>query len=239
MAADMNTLKNSFIYSVKRTIPILIGFFPVGIAYGVLMNEAGYNAAWTGFTSLTVFAGSLQMLMISFFTSDVSVLTVAVAAALLNSRHIFYGISFIDKFNAFKPWKGFLIFALPDETYTLHCAYKPEKDTDEKYVYVFTALLVYFYWFVCSIAGSLVGSLITFDTTGIDFAMTALFIVILLDRIKDADTLLPAYISIPVSVALLAVLGPDSFLLPSLIVTVLALILVRPRIESGSKEGME
>lgn len=91
-------LKKSFLYSLKRTVPILIGFFPVGVAYELMMFEAGYNFLWSAAASIFVYAGSLQMLMVQFFQNDPSLLTVAVTALLLNSRHIFYGLSFIEKF---------------------------------------------------------------------------------------------------------------------------------------------
>ena len=111
-------LKQSFSYALRHSLPIFAGFLPLGLAYGVLMQNAGYNAIWTGATCLFVFAGSLQFLMISFFTSSVSYLTVAVMALLVNSRHIFYGISLIEKFRNFGLWKNYLIYSLTDENYS-------------------------------------------------------------------------------------------------------------------------
>ena len=102
-------------YAVKHSFPIFISFIPVGLAYGVLMESAGYNFLWTGACSLFVMAGSLQYLMVSFFAGGVSLATVAIMALLLNSRHIFYGLSFIEKFRSFGFWKYFLIYALTDE----------------------------------------------------------------------------------------------------------------------------
>ena len=113
---------------------------------------------------------------------------VAVLALLLNSRHIFYGLSFIDKFRSFGPWRWFLIYSLCDENYSLHCSHDFGPDVNEKWAYVLTAAFVTFYWVALSMLGGLVGSLIPFDTTGIDFALTALFTVIVVDQLRGART---------------------------------------------------
>ena len=226
---------NSLKFSFKRSIPIMVGFFPVGIAYGILMANAGYNFVWSGFTSLVVFAGSLQMLMISFFQSDMSLFTIIITALLLNSRHIFYGLSFIEKFNSYGKWKWFLIYGLPDESYSLLCSYKPTEGVEEMWVHIFSTAFIWLYWIVFSMLGGIVGSFITFNTAGIDFALTALFIVILIEQMKGADSILPAMIAIAASVLMIALLGADSFLLPALVITVIILIVFRGVLEKEEK----
>ena len=224
-------VKNSFRYALRRSVPILVGFFPLGTAYGILMAKAGYNALWTGLTSLFVYAGSLQMLMIGFFTASTPIMTVIVASLLLNSRHIFYGLSFLDKFNSYGPWKYFLIYGLPDESYSLLCSYVPRDDVEEKWVHIFDTALIWLYWIGFSMLGGLIGALLPFDMAGIDFALTALFIVIFLDQLKAGTSKLPAVVSIVASLLCLVLLGPDNFLLPALSVSVAALVLLRPRLE--------
>ena len=115
-------MKKAFQYSLRHSIPILISFIPVGLAYGILMQTSGYNWVWTGACSLFIFAGSLQFLAVSFFAGGVSLVTVTVMALLLNSRHIFYGIPFIEQWRQYGPRKLFLIYALPDEAFSLHCS---------------------------------------------------------------------------------------------------------------------
>ena len=220
-------LKKTFIYALRHSLPIFAGFLPLGLAYGVLMQNAGYNALWTGATCLFVFAGSLQFLMISFFTTSISYVTVAVMALLINSRHIFYGISLIEKFRNFGLWKYYLIYSLTDENYSLHCSAKMEEGMDEKWTYIFTATLTLLYWTVSCVLGSLIGTLITIDMTGVDFALTALFVTILLDQLKDAVSRLPAVIAVFSSIICLLIFGPDNFILPSLIITVAALTVLR------------
>ena len=187
-------LKNSFLYALRRSIPILVGYFPVGIAYGLLMANLGYNFLWSAFSSIFVYAGALQMLMVSFLATNMPLITVAITALLLNSRHIFYGISFIEKFKKYGLWKYFLIFTLSDESYSLLCAYKDTDGVEEKWVHIFSGVLIWLYWVVFSALGGMIGQLITFNTTGIDFALTALFVVILIEQLKDGKTWLPAVI---------------------------------------------
>ena len=224
-------MKKTFVFAFRRSLPILISFFPVGLAYGLLMQNAGYNFLWTGACSLFVLAGSLQFLMVSFFAEGTPLATVAVMSLLLNSRHVFYGLSFVEKFRSFGPWRWFLIYSLCDENYSLHCAYRPEEGVIEKWAYVLTAALVTFYWLVLSMLGTLIGNLITFDTTGIDFALTALFVVILLDQLRDAGTKLPAGIALLSSGVCILLFGAANFILPSLLLTVAALPVLRPRLE--------
>lgn len=224
------TIRNSLKYSFKRSIPIMIGFFPVGFAYGIMMTDAGYGPLWTALTSLFVYAGSLQMLMISFFKSAMPLTAVAITSLLLNSRHIFYGLSFIDKFKSYGAWKYFLIYGMPDESYSLLCSYKPIDGVEEKWVHIFSTALIWIYWILFSTLGGAVGALIPFDTNGIDFALTALFVVILIDQIKAAKSKLPCIIAAASSVACIALFGRNSFLLPSLCITVAAVILLEPQI---------
>ena len=231
-------MKKTFAYAFRHSLPILLGFFPLGIAYGILMRSIGYNALWTGACSSLVLAGSLQFLMVSFFGGGVPIITVAALALLLNSRHLFYGVSFIEKFNSFKKSsKLFLIFALTDESYSLHCSHKITEGIREEAAYVLTAALVMLYWVGFSVLGAAVGSFITFDTTGIDFSLTALFTVILLDQLRGAPSGLPALAALVSSLLCIVLFGADSFILPSLILTVAALTLLRRRIEPEKKEA--
>ena len=200
-------MAKAFRYALKHSLPILISYIPVALAYGVLMQNCGYNFVWTGACSIFVLAGSLQYLMVTFFAGGVSLLTVAIMSLLLNSRHIFYGLSFIEKFRTFGPWKYFLIYSLTDENYSLHC------------------------WIILSIIGALIGSMLPFNTTGIDFALTALFIVILIEQILGADNRLPAWLAFVSAIVCLLIFGPSNFILPSLVITVALLSILRHRIE--------
>lgn len=230
---------NAFRYSFKHSIPILISFIPVGLAYGILMQTSGLNWIWTAACSLFIFAGSLQFLAVSFFAGGVSLFSVFVMALLLNSRHIFYGIPFIEKWKKYGLWKIFLIYALPDEAFSLHCSNTFDDGNEEhkKWTYIFVALLILIYWVCLTVLGALIGSMITFNTAGIDFALTALFIVILLEQLKSAEgKVLPAVIAAASSVSCLVIFGPSGFILPSLMITVVLLIVFRRKIERRTDE---
>lgn len=225
-------MKKAFRYSLRHSFPIFISFLPVGLAYGILMQSSGFNWIWTGACSLFIFAGSLQFLAVSFFTGGVSLLTVAVMALLLNSRHIFYGVPFIEKWRNYGTAKLFLIYALPDEAFSLHCSnsFDDGDPRHKKWSYVFDALLVLLYWVTLSVLGALVGAVLPLATEGIDFALTALFLVILIDQLKAAKgSVLPAVIAAASSLTCLLVFGADAFILPSLAVTVFLLLVLRTR----------
>lgn len=225
-------MKQTFLYAFRRSIPIMLGFFPLGIAYGVLMESIGYNFLWSGFASVTVFAGALQFLMVDFFRGGTPLITVALLALLLNSRHIFYGLSFVEKFRSFGSGSRlFLIFTLSDESYSLHCAHKPQQGVNEKWAHLFSAGFVVFYWVLFTFMGGLVGQLITFDTTGIDFSLTALFVVILIDQMRGAKTKLPAALAVVSGIVCILLFGAANFILPSLLITVAVLCLLRSRLE--------
>lgn len=230
-------MKKAFVYALKITLPILISWIPVGIAFGMLMADAGYGFLWAGGMSLFVYAGSLEFLMVSFFTGGVSYITVAVMSLLLNSRHIFYGLPFIEKFRNFGGWRYLLIYTLADENFTLYCSRNFAEGVDEKWAHIFTAVCLVTYLSVLSMIGCLMGSLIPFDTTGIDFALTALFTVILIDQLKGSDTALPALLAFGSSVVCLALIGAQNFILPSLIITVGLMVACRKRLDTEDKEA--
>ena len=233
-------MKKAFMYSLKHSLPIFISFVPVGLAYGILMQSAGFNWIWSGACSLFVFAGSLQFLAVSFFAGGVSFVTVIVMALLLNSRHIFYGIPFIEQWRKYGLWRLFLIYALPDETFSLHCSndFDDGNPEDKKWTQIFDAVLVLFYWVSLSVLGGLIGSFLKFDTSGIDFALTALFIVILINQMKNAENgRLPALIAAVSSAVCLVIFGADGFILPSLVITVALLFLLRSVIEKEKREA--
>lgn len=229
-------MKKPFFIALKRTLPIMAGFLPLGMAYGILMAQAGYNFLWSGFIGITVLAGSLQFLMIDFFAGGLPLVTIIIMALLLNSRHIFYGLPFIEKFKKYGPWKYWMIYTLADENFSLLCSCKTEEGVSEKTVNIISSSLVALYWILFSMLGGLIGNLIPFDTTGLDFALTALFVVILLDQLRGAPTRIPAGIALLSGVGCILVFGPNNFILPSLIATVTALLVLKPKLEQTMEE---
>jgi 4-azaleucine resistance transporter AzlC len=229
--------RNNFTLALRRSFPILLGYGPIGMAFGVLMTNAGYGPGWSGLSSLFIYAGSLQFLMVSFLTGGASLITVAVMSLLLNSRHIFYGLSFIESFRRFGRWKWFIVYGLTDENYSLLCSGNIPEGYNEKAVILWTTGLAWFYWVFFSLLGGLLGQVLPFDTTGIDFAMTALFVVILLDQLQNVSARTPAAVALVSALVCLLIFGADSFILPALLLTAAALTALRPRL--GRPEDKE
>lgn len=211
-------------YAVVQTVPVFFGYLVLGIAFGIMLEQAGYNVLWSVLCSVLIYAGSAQYLLVGLLQSGASVLTTASLTFLLNSRHIFYGFSFLDSFRKLGKKGVYMIFSLTDETYSVLCSMQPPDGVDRKKAMFLVALLDHLYWIFGSAVGALLGQAIPLDFTGIDFSMTALFVVIFLDQWKSYRSHLPAIIGLISSAVFLVLLGPDGFLLPSLIVTVAALM---------------
>ncbi|MGF6375306.1 4-azaleucine resistance transporter AzlC [Clostridiales Family XIII bacterium PM5-7] len=207
-------------FAFNRTIPILLGYVVMGIAFGILLQQAGFNWLWALFISLIVYAGSMQFVMISFLDGGLSLASVALMTLSVNSRHMFYGISFIEKFKSMGKARPYMIFSLTDETYSLFCGTKIPSQFNEKKTMLLMAALNQSYWVTGCVTGALVGNVIPFDTTGVDFAMTALFVVIFTDQWLNTKSHIPTYIGLFCGLLCLIIFGPGNFILPALILAV-------------------
>lgn len=225
---SLKNLKFAFIQS----LPVLFGYIFLGIAFGILLQQVGYNFIWAFFISLVVFAGSLQFVLVTFLGAGTALPVVALMTLFINSRHIFYGLSFVEQFKKMGKRYPYMIFSLTDETYSVLCSLKSPNDLDEDRIKFFIALLNHSYWIIGSVLGALIGQLIPYDFAGIDFSMTALFVVIFIEQWKAAKSHIPAITGLVCGLISLITLGADKFLLPSLLVTVMILMLARPAIES-------
>lgn len=215
---------NSFRFALRQTIPVMVGYLFLGTAYGILLQQAGFHAVWALFTSLLIYAGSMQFVLVGFLSGGISLLSAAFTTLSVNSRQIFYGISFLEKFKEMGKARPYMIFSLTDETYSLLCSVKVPEDCEENKVFFFMSLLDQSYWVTGSVFGALLGEILAFDTSGIDFAMTALFVVIFVEQWISAKSHVPAVTGLICGSISLAVLGPSRFLLPALILTAALLI---------------
>ena len=222
MQNKISTLKFAF----KKSLPVLFGYLFLGSAFGIMLYEAGYNWLWAVFISLVVYAGSGQFLLTSLLASGASIPTVAVMTLFINSRHMFYGLSFVDKFKK-AGWRyPFLIFTLTDETYSVNTSFSTvPSDVNESSARFLIGVFDHVYWILGSIIGSLAGQNIPIDFTGVDFSMTALFVVIFIDLIlsQKGNRKFVGLIGIVCGVLSLVIFGADKFLLPALILTVAVL----------------
>lgn len=223
-------MNKEFKFALLQSFPVLVGFLFIGAAFGLLMTEAGYGIGWAVGMSVFVLAGSLQFALIPLMQSGASLLTVAILSLSISSRQMVYGLSFLDKFKKMGKKYLFMIFSLCDETYSILCADVPE-DIDRKKFDFYVAALDMSYWVLGTALGSLFGSLIAFDTTGIDFAMTALFVVIVVEQWLGSKNHTPALVGLVCGAVCLGIFGPDNFILPALIRSIAVMMLARKRIE--------
>ena len=226
-------MDKTFKTALKNTLPVMAGYIVLGIAFGILLETKGYGLIWAFIISFTVYAGSMQFVAVDLLAGGASLISTAMMTLMVNARHLFYGISMLDKYKGTGAKKPYLIFSLTDETYALVCNGAPEGLTAKKY-YFCVSILNQFYWVAGSVIGSIIGSAITFNTVGIDFAMTALFVVIFIEQLLSKENLIPAAIGVVSSVICLIIFGAQHFLIPSMI-TITILLAIYKIIGKGIK----
>jgi 4-azaleucine resistance transporter AzlC len=235
-----NMRKNGYISAFRAafpdTIPVLTGYLFIGIAFGVMYQEKGYSFLWAALMSLLVYAGSGQYLAVNFFVPEVNFVQVIFMTFMVNVRHIFYGLSLLERFRKMGKKLFYMIFSLTDETYSLYFLTKIPPQVDEKKFLLAIAVLDQLYWIGGSIIGSLMGAVIPFSTEGIDFAMTALFIVIFVEQWLTSTSHVPALTGLGCAVICLLLFGKNNFVLPAMICMMLVLLICRNRLE-GLQEG--
>lgn len=230
MAVDRGILKQAFL----RTLPVMTGYLVLGIAFGLLLKSASFQWWWALVISVFVYAGSMQFVLIGLLTQGSSLITVAITTLIVNSRHLFYGLSFIEKFKAMGKWAFYMIFSLTDETYGLLCSVGEAGTEKERHrLMLYIAALDQCYWIAGSLAGALLGSFLPFDSTGIEFAMTALFTVLCVEQWRGMHNHAPVYIGLGCAVLFLLLLGPERFLLPTLLSSAMLLFAFRGLLEQN------
>lgn len=218
------------------TVPVLMGYLAIGMAFGLMLQSIGYGALWAVLMSLVIYAGSGQYLGVSLLAAGAPLTQVAFLTLVINFRHLVYGLSMLEKFRGMGWRKLYMIFALTDETYALLSSARVPEGVDEHDFFFLVSLLDHSYWVAGSAIGSLLGSALAFDTTGVDFAMTALFLVIAVGQWKSAGSHLPALLGGAATLASLLLVGAEDMLLPALAIIVIALTLLRPRLDPERKE---
>ena len=194
------------------TVPVLMGYLFLGIAFGVLLGSNGYHVGWAFLMSLLIYAGAMQFVAIGLLLGPFGLISAFIMTLSVNARHLFYGLSMLDKFKVSGHFKPYMIFSLTDETYSLLCAIEPPKGVNPKWFMFFLAALNHSYWILGGVLGALVGTLITFDTTGIEFAMTALFVVIFVEQWESTKNHFPAMLGVGISILCLLIFGANHFI---------------------------
>lgn len=230
--------RKTFSFALKSSLPVLFGYLFLGSAFGIMLYEIGYNWIWAIVISLLVYAGSGQFLLVSMLANHDNLLNVGIMTFFINSRHIFYGLSFIEKFRSYGWRYPSLIYTLTDETYGVNTSFDTVPDgVDEGDARFLIGIFDHFYWILGSVIGSLAGQMINIDFTGIDFSMTALFVVIFIDQMKGRNAKISGIVGIFCAIICLAVFGPSNFILPALIITVAILYAAKSMLKGNIKEG--
>ncbi len=207
-----------------KSIPILCSYIFLGMAYGILMEEAGFHWYYSLLISLVVYTGAFQFVFTTLLSAGASLLTIALTALFMNSRQLFYSISFVEDFNKMGKAKPYMIHSLTDETYAVNNSLEVADDEKRK-IMLPLAIMCQCYWCIGAVLGGVIGSVIPFSTEGIDFCMTALFVTIFVSQWEKADSHFPAVIGVLVSLVCLFIFGTEYFLLPSLLIVSTILII--------------
>ena len=218
-----------------RTLPVMAGYLVLGFGFGVLLTSRGYAFWWGLLMSGFIYAGSMQYVAIGLLTSGATLISAALMTLMINARHLFYGISMLEAYRDTGRKKPYLIFALTDETYSLVCRAQVPEGVDKGWYYFFISALNQGYWVLGSLLGSLTGELLSFDARGIEFSMTALFVVIFTQQWLDARDKRPAVIGVACALLSLLVFGGDRFLLPAMGLIIVCLSAFRTQMDRGVK----
>ena len=210
----------------RDSVPVMAGYIVLGMGFGILLSAKGYGVLWAIAMGIIIYSGTMQFAAAEMFTGGAALTEAAVTAAMMGARHIFYGLTMSERYkNIHGLRKAYMIFALTDETYSLVC----ESD-DEDYCF-FVSLFNHSYWITGGVIGSLLGEILPFDSRGIDFALTALFVSICTEQWLNAENHYPALIGFSASIFCLVIFGAGNFLIPSMIVVTVMLFAMRGRID--------
>ena len=210
-----------------QTIPIFTGFWFLGMAYGIYMNASGFSFIYPLCMSLLIYGGSLEFVAVEMLLSPFAPLQTFIMTLLIQARHLFYGLSMLDKFKGLGWKKYYLIFGMCDETFSINCSAKIPDDIDRGWFYFWITLLNQFYWSAAATTGGIIGSLLKINTSGISFVMTAMFVVIFLEQWLKEKEHTSSLAGLAISVLCLIIFGPDSFMVPTMVLVVGLLTLLR------------
>ena len=232
MSANTIMLKKAFRAAFPHTIPIFAGFWFLGMTYGIYMNVSGFSFWYPMLMSLTIFAGSIEFVPMNMLLGAFNPLQALAMTLMVNARHLFYGISMLDKYRGTGTKKFYLIYGMCDESFSINYTASIPEGVDASWFMFFVTLLNHFYWFFGATLGGVFGSLIHFNTEGLDFVMTAMFVVIFLEQWLKEKRHASALIGIGLSLLCLILFGPDHFMIPSMLAILGTLTLARRPLET-------
>lgn len=233
MATKRKVISKAFRCAFPYTIPIFAGFWFLGLTYGIYMNVSGFSFWYPMLMSLTIFAGSMEFVTVNMLLGSFNPLQAFTMTLMINARHLFYGISMLDKFRGLGLKKLYLIFGMCDESFSINYTADIPEDVDRGWFMIFVTLLNHFYWFSGSTLGGIFGSFIEFNTEGLDFVMTAMFVVIFMEQWIKEKNHFSSLAGLAISLLCLAAFGADNFIIPSMLAILVVLTFLRKPLEKG------
>lgn len=233
MQSRTRMIRKAFRCAFPYTLPIFAGFWFLGLTYGIYMNVSGFSFWYPMLMSLTIFAGSMEFVAVNLLLGAFDPLQALAMTLMINARHLFYGISMLDKYRGTGWKKPYLIFGMCDESFSINYTAGIPADVDRGWFMFFVTLLNHFYWFSGASLGGIFGSLLHFNTEGLDFVMTAMFVVIFLEQWLKERRHTSALLGVALSAFCLILFGADRFLIPSMAALLLALTGLRGKLEQG------
>lgn len=225
------TMKKAFKSAFPHTIPIFVGFLFLGMTYGIYMNVSGFSFWYPMLMSLTIFAGSVEFVTVNMLLGAFNPLQALAMTLMINARHLFYGISMLDKYRGLG-WKSiYLIFGMCDESFSINYTAEIPEEIDKGWFMFFVTLLNHFYWFFGASLGGIFGSLIHFNTEGLDFVMTAMFVVIFMEQWMKEKNHVSSAAGLGITLLCLIAFGADSFIIPAMLAILGVLMLLRKPME--------
>lgn len=235
MGVKTKALKAAF----PHTIPIMTGFLFLGASYGIYMNVSGFEFWYPIITSMLIFAGSVEFVTVNLLLGAFNPLQAFLLALMINARHIFYGISMLDKYRGTGLKKFYLIYGMCDESFSVNYTAKIPEDVDKGWFMFFVNLLNQIYWVAGATIGGILGGVIAFNTNGIEFVMTAMFVVIFLEQWLKEKNHIPSILGLVISVVCLILFGADKFIIPSMAAMLIILTLLRKVLDKGDVKSCQ
>ena len=233
MAGQGGMKRRALRAAFPHTVPILTGFLFLGMTYGVYMSSLGFSWIYPTLMALTIYAGSMEFVAANMLLGAFNPLQAFAMTLMVNARHLFYGLAMLDRFRGLGWKKLYLIFGMCDETFSVTCSARVPEGVDEGWFMTFVTLLDQLYWVLGAALGGLCGSLLTLNTEGLDFVMTAMFVVIFLENWLKEENHTSSLLGLALPLVCLVLFGAQSFILPSMAAILLALTALRGRLEKG------
>lgn len=230
-------MKN-FKFAMKKSTPLLASYIFLGIAFGMMFAKEGYPPLASFLSGVFIYAGSMQIAMIPLIVNKTPLYVIALMTLFINGRHMFYGISFIEKFRKMEIRYPYMVITTTDETYSVMVNMDYPKDLDETEVDFFIHLICHGIWAFSCLLGSVIGEIVPSALSGIEFSAVAFFVTVVVEQLRTANTKIPFFIGLSSAIVFLILIGPSNFIVPAISTSLVALLVVRTKINWRSVKWM-